>query len=84
MLAGLVEQRNHDAIERLLSSIRINPSEVGLWSLHGGELKSLQCSDTGLLTDDFFNSEFQKNHDEMFQLLKLLPNEKIFTTATVE
>lgn len=73
MLAGLVEQRNLNAIEKLSSTIRINPSEVGLWSLYGGELKSLQSLDTGLLTDDFFNSEFQKNHEEMFQLLKLLP-----------
>ena len=76
MLTGLVEQQNQDAIksiEGLSSSIRINPSEVGLWSLHGGELKSLQSSETGLLTDDFFNSEFQKNHEEMFQLLRLLP-----------
>lgn len=84
MLAGLVEQRNLDAIEKLSSTIRINPSEVGLWSLHGGELNSLQSPDTGLLTDDFFNSEFQKNHEEMFQLLKQLPNESIFTTSTAE
>lgn len=76
MLAGLVEQRNPNAIEKLSSTIRINPTEVGLWSLHGGELTPLQDSDTGLLTDDFFNSEFQKNHEEMFQLLKLLSNDK--------
>lgn len=84
MLAGLVERWNHDATERLSSSTRINPSEVGLWSLDGGELKSLQSSETGLLTSNFFDSEFQKNHEEMFELLKLLPNESIFKTITDE
>lgn len=84
MLAGLVAQRNKEAIEKLPDTIVIPPAEVGLWALHGGELKSLQSLDRGLLTQDFFNSEFQKNHEEMFEILKLLPNEKNSTTDTLE
>ena len=75
MLAGLVEKKNADAVEKLSGTTRIDPAEVGLWSLKDGELKSLQNSKTFLLTQDFFNSEFQKNHKEMFELLRLLPNE---------
>ena len=77
MLAGLVEEKNSAAIEKLSDTTRINPAEVGLWLLKNGEIVSLQHSGTGLLTQDFFNNEFQKNHEEMFQLLKLLPNESI-------
>ena len=78
MLAGLVEEKNSAAIEKLSDTTRINPAEVGLWLLNrNGEIISLQHSGTGLLTQDFFNIEFQKNHEEMFQLLKLLPNENI-------
>mgnify|MGYP000935507183 CR=1 FL=1 len=77
MLAGLVEKKNANAVEKLSGTTRIDPAEVGLWLLKDGELKSLQNSKTFLLTQDFFNSEFQKNHKEMFELLRLLPNEKI-------
>ena len=77
MLAGLVEQKNADAVEKLSGTTRIDPAEVGLWLLKDGEIKSLQHPDTGLLTQDFFNSEFQKNHEEMYQLLRLLPNENL-------
>ncbi len=82
MLAGLVEQKNVNA--DLSDTIRINPAEVGLWLLKDGEVKSLQHPDTGLLTQDFFNSEFQKNHEEMFQLLRLLPNENLSTADTTQ
>lgn len=84
MLAGLVELKNPDAAEKLSDTTKINPAEVGLWLLKDGEIKSLQHPSTGLLTQDFFNNEFQKNHEEMFKLLKLLPNESIFTTSTAE
>lgn len=84
MLSGLVEHRNKDVIEKLSSTIRIHPSEVGLWSLHGGEMKSLQSADKGLLTDNFFNGEFQKNNEEMYQLLKLLPNDRVPKKDTAE
>ena len=77
MLAGLVEQKNADAVEKLSGTTRIDPAEVGLWLLKDGEIKSLQHPGTGLLTQDFFNSEFQKNHEEMYQLLRLLPNENL-------
>ncbi len=78
MLAGLVEEKNSAAFERLSDTTRINPAEVGLWLLkNGGEIISLQSSDTGLLTQDRFNKEFQKNHEEMFELLRLLPDENI-------
>lgn len=77
MLAGLVEKKNADAVEKLSGTTRIDPAEVGLWLLKDGELKSLQNSKTFLLKQDFFNSEFQKNHKEMFELLRLLPNENI-------
>ena len=84
MLAGLVEQKNPDATKKLSETTKVNPAEVGLWLLKDGEIKSLQHPSTGLLTQDFFNNEFQKNHEEMFKLLKLLPNESIFTTSTAE
>lgn len=84
MLAGLVELKNANAIKKLADTIRINPDEVGLWLLKDGVLKSLQNSDTSLLTQDFFNSEFQKNHEEMFQLLRLLPNEILYKTDTTK
>lgn len=77
MLAGLVEQKNPDAAEKLSGTTKINPAEVGLWLLKDGEIKALQHPSTGLLTKDFFNSEFQKNHEDMFNLLSLLPNENI-------
>ena len=77
MLAGLVEQKNPDAAEKLSGITKINPAEVGLWLLKDGEIKALQHPSTGLLTKDFFNSEFQKNHEDMFNLLSLLPNENI-------
>ena len=77
MLAGLVEKKNADAVEKLSGTTRIDPAEVGLWLLKDGKIESLQHPDTDLLTQDFFNSEFQKNHEEMFKLLKLLPNESI-------
>ena len=82
MLAGLVEQENPDAIEKIPTTTRINPADVGLWLLNDGEIISLQKSDTLLLTQDFFNREFQKNHEEMFQLLKLLHNENLSTADT--
>ncbi|MCK6144218.1 ATP-binding protein [Prevotella intermedia] len=84
MLAGLIEQKNTDAIEEISGTTRINPAEVGLWLLKDGEIKSLQHPNTGLLTQDFFNSEFQKNHEEMFQLLRLLPNESLSKTDTTK
>lgn len=84
MLAGLVEKKNANAVEKLSDTTRIDPAEVGLWLLNDGELLSLQNENTHLLTQDFFNNEFQKNHEEMFKLLKLLPNESIFTTSTAE
>ena len=77
MLAGLVEEKNSAAIAKPSDTTRINPAEVGLWLLENGVIRSLQRSDTGLLTRDFFNDEFQKNHEEMFLLLKLLPDENI-------
>ena len=82
MLAGLVEQKNPDAIEKIPTTTRINPADVGLWLLNDGEMISLQKSDTLLLTQDFFNREFQKNHEEMYQLLKLLHNENVSTADT--
>lgn len=84
MLAGLVELKNPDAAEKLSDTIKINPAEVGLWLLKDGEIKSLQHPSTGLLTKDFFNSEFQKNHEDMFQLLRLLPNESLSKTNTTK
>ena len=81
MLAGLVEQKNPGAIERIPTTTRIYPADVGLWLLKDGEVISLQNPDTLLLTQDFFNREFQKNHEEMYQLLKLLHNENFTTTA---
>lgn len=77
MLGGLVEKKNADAVEKLSGTTRIDPAEVGLWLLKDGKIESLQHPNTDLLTQDFFNSEFQKNHEEMFKLLKLLPNESI-------
>ena len=77
MLAGLVEEKNSAAIAKPSDTTRINPAEVRLWLLKNGKIESLQHSDTSLLAQDFFNIEFQKNHEEMFQLLKLLPNENI-------
>lgn len=84
MLAGLVEQKNPDATKKLSETTKVNPAEVGLWLLKDGEIKSLQHPSTGLLTKDFFNSEFQKNHEEMFQLLRLLPNESLYETDTAK
>ena len=84
MLAGLVEQKNPDAAEKLSGTTKINPAEVGLWLLKDGEIKALQHPSTGLLTKDFFNSEFQKNHEDMFQLLRLLPNESLSKTNTTK
>lgn len=77
MLAGLVEQKNPNAIEVLSGIIRIAPDQVGLWLLKNGEITSLQNSETGLLTQDFFNQELQENHEEMFNFLRLLPSEII-------
>lgn len=84
MLAGLVAQENNDAIEKLSGITKVNPADVGLWLLKDGEILSLQRQNTFLLTQDFFNSEFQKNHEEMYQLLKLLPNENFPKTNTTE
>ena len=84
MLAGLVEQKNPDSTKKLSETTKVNPAEVGLWLLKDGEIKSLQHPSTGLLTKDFFNSEFQKNHEEMFQLLRLLPNESLYETDTAK
>lgn len=84
MLAGLVEQKNPDSTKKLSETTKVNPAEVGLWLLKDGEIKSLQHPSTGLLTKDFFNSEFQKNHEEMFQLLRLLPNESLSETDTAK
>ena len=73
MLAGLVAEKDKSAIEKLPDTVYINPTDVALWLLKDGEPLSLQHNDTHLLTQDFFNKEFQKNHEEMYQLLKLLP-----------
>lgn len=62
MLAGTIE--NQDV------TVGVNPSDVGIWLLKDGDIKSLQNTENGLLTVDIFNEEFQKIHSEMFQLLK--------------
>ena len=63
MLAGSIENQN--------VTEGINASNVGIWLLKDGGIKSLQDTETGLLTGDIFNDEFQRIHSEMFQLLKL-------------
>ncbi|MBR8801919.1 AAA family ATPase [Porphyromonas levii] len=82
MLAGLVAEKDKSAIEKLPNTVYINPMDVALWSLKDGELLSLQNDNTHLLTQDFFSNELQKNHEEMYQLLKLYRNENIPTADT--
>lgn len=69
MFAGLIEPK---VMSEELRSTAIAPGDVGLWLLKGGTLHTIQDDKDGLLIEDFFNAEFQQNHEEMFTLLKLL------------
>ncbi|MCI6672513.1 MAG: AAA family ATPase [Prevotella sp.] len=73
MLAGLaVEKKKNAALKDAGIVAAISPQDVGLWLLEDGKVVSLQQTENSLLSQDFFNSEFQKNHEEMFQLLQIL------------
>ncbi len=73
MLAGRLEAEGKQAeLKRMGVDAVVNPEQVGLWLLHDGGMVSLQDVNTSLLQGDVFNDEFQKNHEEMFKLLKLM------------
>lgn len=62
MLKGLVNDS--------LYGDSISPRSVSIYLLYNGTIQTLQNQDTGLLEQNTFNDEFQKNHEEMFELLK--------------
>lgn len=73
MLAGLAKAKGAD-----LSGVElkesIEPSKVGLWLLKDGGIETLQ-DERQLLKSSLFNEEFQQQHELMYQIMKLMPQD---------
>lgn len=77
MLGGLVGDKIPDDEKSRIASASgwINPSEVSIFEIHDGTIKSIQDED-GIIEDNYLNQAYKENSNEYLSMLNYYDDEE--------